>query len=1103
MNPDGGKMKKTVLWLIITLFILTSATLLHSQVNARMLRYPDVSATHICFVYAGDIWVVAKEGGTAFRLSSPRGEESFPRFSPNGSQIAFSGNYDGNTDIYLIPSLGGELQRLTHHGMSDRIIDWHPDGGTILYASSMASGRQRYSQFYLIAKDGGLPEKLPIPYGEFAAISPDGKSLAYMPIARDFRTWKRYRGGMAPDIWLFDLTQKKAKNITDNPANDAQPMWHGSTLYFLSDRGSNQRHNIWAIDLDSQDIRQVTHLKDSDIHFPAIGPSEIVFEAGGKLFLLDLETENSSEVEINLVTDQITLKPHKVNVSRMIRNAQISPKGKRALFEARGEIFSVPAEHGVIRNVTASPGVAERYPEWSPDGKHIAYWSDRSGEYELTICSAKDGSKEQKLTSYGPGFRYQVYWSPDSQKIAFIDKSMTISIYDLKTQKTVKVDQGLWKYEGSLRNFKPGWSPDTRWLAYYRGETNRNGNIYLYDTKENKRYQVTSSYREDFQPVFDPEGKYLYFFSNRTFSPIYGDMDNSFLYANTTNIVAVSLKPDIPTPLAPRNDEEELKKEEAKEKEEDKKQKEDKDKEKEPDEKEAKPVEITIKDFEKRLVVLPPKPGNYSNLQAVEGKILYQKHPRTGSGEEAIPLVYYDLKEREEKTVLGDVDGYRLSADRKKVLVWKKQNAAIVDVKPNQKMEKKLRTGELEMMVDPRAEWRQIFTDAWRLSRDFFYDANMHGVDWEAMRKQYGELLKDAVTRWDVNYVIGELIAELSASHTYRGGGDTERAARIAIGYLGIDWEIDSGAYRIAKIIHGALWDSEVRSPLDRPGVDVGVGDYILAVNGVPLDPSKSPWAAFQGLAGKTIELTVNNEPATEGARKVIVETLKSETRLRNLAWIEQNRKYVEEKSEGRIGYIYVPNTSLNGQSELVRQFSSQFHKEGLIVDERFNSGGQIPDRFIELLKRPALAFWAVRDGKDWQWPPVAHFGPKAMLINGWSGSGGDAFPDYFRKAGLGPLIGTRTWGGLIGMSGAPQLIDNGVVTVPTFRMYDPDGKWFKEGHGVDPDIEVKEDPALLAAGTDPQLKRAVDEVLRMLKEQPFVKPSRPAYEDRTAKIKK
>jgi tricorn protease len=1094
-------MKKIVFMLVAAFMSLTVTSLLDAQVNARMLRYPDVSATHICFVYAGDIWVAAKEGGTAFRLSSPKGEEMFPRFSPDGEKIAFSGNYDGNTDIYLVPAMGGEVKRLTQHGMSDLILDWYPDGTAVLFASSMESGRQRYSQFYRLGIDGGLPEKLPVPYGEFGSLSPDGKILAYMPIARAFRTWKRYRGGMAPDIWLFDLERITAKNITNDPGNDSQPMWHGNTLYFLSDRGPNERHNIWAKDLETEEARQITHFEDFDIHFPAIGPSDIVFEAGGKLYLLDLETENQTQVNIDVVTDEITLKPHEVNVSRLVQNAQISPHGKRALFEARGEVFSVPAEHGVILNLTQSSGVAERYPAWSPDGKYVAYWSDRSGEYELTICNAQDGSDEQKLTSYGPGYRYQIFWSPDSQKIAFVDKTMTIYIYDTKTKKTNKVDQGLWMYEGALSNFKPGWSPDSRWLSYSRGEANRHENIYLYDTTNEKRYQVTASYYNDSQPVFDPEGKYLYFLSNRSFSPIYSDMDNSFIYANSTNIVAVSLKPDIPSPLAPRNDEEEIKKEETGEKKENENKKEEEKKEEKAEK--AKAVDIATEGFEERLVILPPKPGNYNNIQAAEGKILYQRYPRTGSGDEASPLVFYDLKEREEKTILGDVDGYRLSADGKKALVWKRQSAAIVDIQPNQKMEKPLRTAELEMVVDPRAEWRQIFTDAWRLCRDFFYDPHMHGVDWQAMRKQYGELLHAAVTRSDVNYVIGELIAELSSSHTYRGGGDIESPTRVGVGYLGVDWEIDNGAYRIAKVIDGAPWDDETRSPLNMPDIKVKAGDYILAVNGIPLDTSKSPWAAFQGLAGKTVELTVNDKPDMEGARKVIVKTLGSETRLRNLAWIEQNREYVEKNSDGRIGYIYVPDTSIGGQNELVRQFSAQFNKEGLIVDERFNSGGQIPDRFIELLNRPPLAFWAVRDGKDWQWPPVAHFGPQAMLINGWSGSGGDAFPDYYRKAGLGPLIGMRTWGGLIGMSGAPQLIDGGVVTVPTFRMYDPDGKWFKEGHGVDPDIEVKEDPALLAKGTDPQLKRAVDEVLRMLEEHPFKKPARPPYEDRTVKKKK
>ncbi len=1086
--------------LLTVLVLLLCANILMCQVDARMLRYPDVSETHICFVYAGDIWIVEKEGGIAHRLSSPKGEEFFPRFSADGSQIAFSGNYDGNTDIYVIPSMGGSLKRLTHHGMNDRVIDWYPNGKNILYASSMTSGRQRFNQFHRLSAKGGLPERLPVPYGEFGTLSPDGKKLAYMPISRDFRTWKRYRGGMAPDIWLFDLEKYTAKNITNNPANDAQPMWHDQTIYFLSDRGTELRHNIWAYDLETEEFRQITHFSDFDIHFPAIGPSDIIFEAGGHLYLLNLETDEMKEVEIEIVTDNSTLKPRAENVSKLIQNVWISPKGKRALFEARGEIFSVPAEHGVIRNLTMTSGVAERYPAWSPDGKLMAYWSDCSSEYELTVCNANDGSEERKLTSYGHGYRYQPYWSPDSKKLAFIDKSMTIYIYDIEKNQSQTVDKGLWMYHYALSHFRASWSPDSRWLAYTRGNENRQGAIYLYDMKSNQRHQVTSGYYSDAQPVFDPDGKYIYFFSNRTYKPIYSDVDNSFIYANSTNIVAVSLRPDVPSPIAPRNDED--KEEEKKNEEEDEKKKE-KDKKSKKEKEEIKPVEIIIDGFEQRLVILPPKEGNYTDLEAAPGKVLYRRLPRTGSGDEKNPLVYFDLKEREEKTVLEDIDGYQLSVDHQKLLVWKKQDFAIVDLKSDQKMEKKLRTAELEMNVKPQAEWQQLFNDAWRLTRDYFYDPGMHGVDWEAMRKHYGNLLQDVVTRRDVNYVLGELIAELNASHTYRGGGDLESPLRQGVGYLGVDWEIHNGAYRITKIIDGAPWDSEVLSPLTMPGVNVKEGEYILAVNGIPLDVSKDPWAAFQGLGGKTVELAVSDKPTTNGARNVIVKTLEDETRLRHLAWIESNRKRVDEKSNGRVGYIYVRSTGIDGQSELVRQFVAQFHKDGLIIDERFNSGGQIPDRFIEVLNRPALAFWAVRDGKDWPWPPIGHFGPKVMLINGWSGSGGDAFPDYFRKAGLGPLIGTRTWGGLIGMSGVPRLIDGGVVTVPTFRMYDPDGKWFKEGHGVDPDIEVMENPVLLAKGLDPQLERAIDEVMRMLKEQPPTKPERPSYEDRTVKAEK
>ena len=1074
--------------------MLLTSTPLFAQIDARMFRYPDVSATHIVFVYAGDIWVVPKTGGLAHHLSSPPGEESFPRFSPDGKWLAFSGNYEGNTDVYVVPALGGTPKRLTHHPMPERVLDWYPDGNQILFASAMESGRQRFRQLYRVSRDGGLPEKLPVPYGEFGSISPDGKWLAFMPKARDFRTWKRYRGGWAPDIWLFNLKTYESKNLTRNDANDAHPMWHGRTVYFLSDRGPAQRYNIWAYNMDDDSFRQITHFKDYDIHFPAIGPNDIVFEAGGKLYLLDLNTEQYREVPVEVITDQATLNPKPVKVDKWILTANISPSGKRALFEARGDIFSVPAEHGAIFNLTHSSGVAERFPAWSPDGKYVAYWSDRSGEYELYLRRADGSGEERKLTRLGPGFRYHLYWSPDSKKLAFIDNTMTIRIIDVESGRLIRVDQGLWMFHGALNNFRVSWSADSRWLAYARGLDNRHGAVFLFDTRDGRRHQVTSGYYNDSQPVFDPDGKYLYYFSNRTLKPVYSDLDNTWVYPNTTNIVAVPLRPDVPSPLAPKNDEEAVKKEDSGETKKDEK----KDKQKKENGK-AGPVHITLEGFEQRAVILPPKAGNYTDLMAVSGKVIYRRYPRTGSDNEKKPLMYYDLKDRKEQTILDDVDGVRLSADGKKLLVWKKRRFAIVDVKPKQKMDKPLRTGEMEMTIVPKDEWRQVFNDAWRFERDFFYDPNMHGVDWNAMRKQYSRLLDDAVTRWDVNYVIGELIAELNASHAYRGGGDVESPRRRGVGLLGIDWSLENGAYRIKRIIRGAPWDIEVRSPFDEPGVDVKEGDYILAVNGIPLDTSKDPWAAFQGLAGKTVVLTVNDRPSMEGARQVVVKTLTSETRLRHLAWIEANRKKVEEATKGRVGYIYVRSTGIDGQTELLRQFLAQFPKDGLIIDERFNSGGQIPDRFIELLNRPALSYWAVRDGRDWQWPPFAHFGPKVMLINGWSGSGGDAFPYYFKRAGLGPLIGERTWGGLIGITGAPPLVDGGRVTVPTFRMYSPEGEWFPEGHGVDPDIPVVDDPSLMARGRDPQLERAIEEVLRLLETHPPLRPKRPPYERRTA----
>jgi tricorn protease len=1074
-----------------------SAPPLSAQVDARMLRYPAVSADRIAFVYAGDVWVVPTSGGTAARLTSARGEESFPRFSPDGSQVAFTGNYDGNLDVYVIPTLGGEARRITHHPAPDLVNGWTPDGKSLLVASSMTSEKDRFDKLFLVSAAGGLPKVLPMPYGDFGAISPDGKQIAYTPSTTDFRTWKRYRGGWMQDIWLFDLEKGTARKLTDGKANYTQPMWHGSTLYFMSDRGANERNNLWAMNpAEPSQLRQVTSFDEYDVRFPSIGPSDIVFENGGRLYVMPLADEKPHEVKVNVVTDLATLRPHTVNVGRRIDSWWISPTGKRALVEARGDVFTLPAEEGVVRNLTASSGVAERSPAWSPDGKWVAYFSDRTGEYELAVRPADGTGSERTVTRLGAGFRYHPFWSPDSKKVAFIDQAMKIHVTEVASGADKVVDKANYYTHGALAGWRPSWSPDSRWLAYERDLPSRRQAIFLYDGRSGEAKQATSDFYSANSPAFDPDGKYLYYLSDRAMTPVYGSYEGTWTYPNATQVLVATLRSDIASPIAPKDDEDPgIKAPEP--------PKPDATKDKAVPKKDAapavKPVEIDVAGLESRAVVVPMPAGNYADLFAIAGKVVYRRQPRAGSAEGAkSDVAWYDLTERKEETIIAGVRGVEYSADGKKLMVGDGDRYAILDLKPNQKIDKTIALATLEAPVNPMAEWRQMFDDTYRFYRDYFYDAGMHGVDWAAQKAEYGKLLADARTRDDVNFVLGEFIAEVNSSHTYRGGGDLEETPTRSGGLLGVDWSLEGGAYRIKHIVRTAPWETEVRSPLLESGVNVKEGDYVLAVNGVRLDPTQDPWAAFDGLGGKTVQLLVNDKPSTEGARSVTVKTLTSEARLRNLEWIEAKRRRVDEATHGRVGYIYVPSTGLDGQAELARQFYGQFDKDGLIVDERFNNGGQIPDRFVELLNRPVLNYWAVRDGHDWQWPPVAHNGPSVMLINGWSGSGGDAFPYYFKSEKVGSLVGTRTWGGLIGISGVPNLVDGGAVTVPTFAIYSTDGKWIIEGHGVDPDIVVDEDPAQQAKGIDPQLEAGIAEVTRLMAEKPPVLAKRPAPANRS-----
>jgi len=1068
---------------------------LNAQIDAGLFRFPDVSKTQIVFTYANDIWIMPKTGGNAEKLSSPPGVESFPKFSPDGRTIAFTGNYDGNQDVYAIAANGGVPVRLTSHGFGDRVVDWTNDGKSVLFASGRESGRNRFNQFYTIAANGGAAQKLPFAYAEFGSYSPDGKQMAVVFVSQAFRNWKRYRGGWRANIHLYNFTNNTSQNISANEiAGNEFPMWHGDDIYFLSDRGKEERMNLWKYTVSSKKYEQVTNYKDYDIHFPSAGPDEIVFEQGGKLFLFSFATQQAKAVTVNVVTDQAALKPKSVTAAGYVQHVGISPDGNRALMEARGDIFSLPAENGFIKNITRSTASNERYPAWSPDGNTVAYWSDQSGEYELWLAKPNSDEAPKKITNYGAGFRYNLYWSPNSKKIVFIDQAMKIKMVDITNGSTTEVDQALRFMHGGCENFSVSWSSDSRWFAYTRDLDNYHNAIYIYDAQNKKTQQVTDGFYNCDNAVFDTEGKYLFFTTNQNFNPYYSDIDNSFIYGNSTQLAAITLQKSTPSVLFPKNDTVAIKTDEAKADD----KKDDKKKDAETKKPAVATVEIDFDGMQARMILLPPAAGNYGNLSMTKGKLIYQQYPNLGSdGTAKTVLKYFDLDKREDKTILTDVNRYWMAAGNSKLMVQRGNTFDIIKPEENQKFEKPLRLNEMEMMVDPVAEWKELFNDAWRLERDYFYDPGMHGVNWNTVKTRYAKMMEGAVTREEVDFIIGEMIGELNASHTYHGGGDIERQNNKAVGYLGIDWEAAGNYYKVKTIIRAAAWDAATRSALDQPGIDIKEGSYILAVNGQPITTNQEPFAFFQGLAKKTVELTYNSSPSFTGAKTAIVETMDNEYNLRYLAWVEANRKHVSDATNGEVGYIYVPSTGLDGQEELTRQFNAQWDKKALIIDERFNSGGQIPDRFIEMLNRTPLAYWATRDGAAWPWPPFAHFGPKVMLINGWSGSGGDAFPDYFKKKGLGPLIGGRTWGGLIGISGMPNLIDGGNITAPTFRMYNPDGNWFKEGHGVEPDIAVDEDLGLMSKGIDPQLERAITEIKTALKNKGYTAPKQPGYEKR------
>lgn len=1073
----------------------------HAQISAKLMRYMDVSTSQITFVYGGDIWVMPKAGGTAIQLTHSPGEESWPRFSPDGTEIAYTASYQGNMDVYVIPVSGGMPVRVTYQSHPDRMIDWHPDGQKLLFASRREMGQRSSRQFYLVDKNGGFPEKLPIPYGELASFSPDGNHLAYITKITENYPFKRYRGGLASDIIIFDLINKKAENITNNDANDGKPAWVGNNVYFLSDQGNNMRLNLYAYNTTTKTSQQLTHFKDFDISHMSAGPSDIVFEAGGILYLMDLNTMDYKMVDVNVVSDLSLEMPHKEDVGRSISNMTASPEGKRIVFEARGELFDVPVKEGYSLNMTKTSGAFDRDPAWSPDGKTIAFWSDKSGEYEIYFYDVKNKT-QKKVTNRNKGFGYKLYWSPDSKKIAFIDEKNDLNILNTESGVVIVADNMYWNVgHGGRQGWSVNWSADSEWITYDKGMENANNAIMVYEVSSQTVRQITSGFYSDFNPVFSTDGKYIFFGTNRSLNAAYSDMgDGTWIYPNSTQVAAIALQKDAPSLLSPKYDVYEVK-EEKKEEDEDEEKKEEDKSDEEKEAKEEEKLTIDFQDIESRIMILPPDAGNIGTIWAFDGKIVYRRFPNTGSNSRSSSLMVYDLKDREEKEVMGDVQGAVLTADGESILIRSKGRYGIIKPAPGQKIEDAIPTSGLVMDLIPKEEWKQLFHDAWRRHRDFFYDPDMHGLDWEDVREKYGALIEDARTRWDVTNIMSNMAAELSAGHTYTFGGDAESVKPVMTGYLGIDWEVENNKYKIARIIKPASWDTEVRSPFNSPGMEVSEGDFIHSVNGLSITSNKDPYAAFSGLSGETVLLSISNTGMEKDAKEVVVQLLTQgeETRLRYLEWIENNRKMVDQLSDGKLGYVYMSNTSGRGQLELVRMYYGQLDKEGFIIDERFNGGGQLADRFLELITKPVVYNLHWRHGRDHTWPVKTNTGPLGMLINGWAGSGGDGLPWAFQELEAGPIVGERTLGILVGPATGHRLIDGGGITVPGARLYDNDGHWFWEGEGVSPDIEVWDDPNILVQGRDPQIERVVQEVLKNLKTQsPKMTPA-PAAEDRTA----
>lgn len=1059
----------------------------------RLLLYPDIHRDFVVFVHAGDLWRAPSDGGEARRLTSHAGTEQFPKISPDGEWIAFSAEYSGTLQVYVMPAIGGEPKQLTYHtnvtdlpprGGSDYwVLDWTPDGEKILVQMNRTPFSERIGRYYLVDPDGGLETPLPIPHGGTASYSPDGTKLAYTPIDREFRTWKRSLGGRAQDLWTFDLEAKQSTRLTDYRGTDNFPIWVGDTIYFTSDR--DYTLNLFALDVGASEAagdepRQVTDLDTWDVLWPSRGPDSIVFVQGGSLAKLDLATESTSWIPITLQGDRAHAVPRFEDVSDNIDGASLSPTGQRAIFEARGDLFSVPAEKGPTRNLTATSDAREHGASWSPDGRWLAYLSDATGEYEIYLRSMTDGSVRQ-LTSGGSTWRFEPAWSPDSAKLAFADRDRHLRVIDVASGGVTEIDRG---FRGDLRTYE--WSPDSRWLAYERlREDTRLAGISLYSLDSGEIHRLGDGLTADFDPAWSADGRHLFFLSNRDYNITFSDFEFDYLYDRSTRVYVAALDPTAPALFPPESDEEPKPGEKDEEKAEG-----NGDAAKKDEKKADTPARVEPEGFAERTIALPGVgAGNYANLVATEGAVYFLRFAPGGPP----TLERYDLAKREHETVSAGARGFELSHDGKKLLYAGGDGWHLVDAQPGQNGKGKLDLSGLRAKIDPAAEWRQMYDDAWRITRDWFYDPDMHGMDWQALGERYRALVPKIAHRSELDWILGELIGELGAGHTYVQPGEVDEVERVEGGTLGADLVADGERYRIEKIFAGENWREEFRSPLTEPGVDVSEGDYLLAIDGFELTTAENPFRPLEGKAGEQVTLTVNDTPSLEGAREVVVVTRANDQTLRYIDWVKSRMEIVDRLSNGRIGYIHLPNTAIEGNVMLQKLFYGQTEKEALIVDDRYNGGGFIPDVMIEYLSRTNMAYWAMRDIDSMRTPAFAHDGPKAMLMNGYSSSGGDALPYFFRQQGLGPLIGTRTWGGLIGLNGNPPLMDGGGVAICTFRIYDAEGNWVVENEGVVPDHEVFDVAEAFDDDSDPSIEKAVEVLLAELAAHPVAQPERPA----------